>query len=839
MKIRKPGKSWLRFGISFALILCMMCSSFPVYPVFAGAGGFQGLEDMEVEENTQFNLLENVSAYSENDEMLEVTVTSVVCLTDPSFVYDNSNILAVGEAGEEYQAEYLAVSPTDESLSYTGSRKITSIKSSETDIFIDESEEVPEEETAPELEEIPEEETDPEMEVFSDGETVQGQSSVGKGYPIIHDGRFHYIEDPEYPGERIILYCMNNKLNWPHYTPDMGEIQVPDYVNGYLGPEDFDSEQDYRECMRRLSKLLYAGYPYNGERLYHIVDDAENYRPTEEQFNNMLTVPPILQTAFPVLGHHEFQLSDWEKQDSDDTSREHMAELQAFINEVVKLNPDGVTSNGLEYEDIVAMPFYKAAFCMLYDKKTSPLDIFANLYGTSYFVTEEQAYDATQAAVWKLLADYNIPDNDLTSLAHSPLGQILYLYSERGGLLSYQPSVNDIKLKGDLKFTYNPKDNMWHSGILQLIEPVEYNGLYRLKLPEGWSAKCEHLTYVYGNEEYELVSDHQPQNGETFGIEADFVWMKDLRQYSPASDVEANGKKFQHMIGAVIRTEKITASIPVHHNDVGGIQITKTVKNDEGNQEEFEFKLELPYHKINGLYGDLEFHEGISEFTLRNGETKKATNLPATAEYKITEKESGAYKIISENDHGTIIADQIKDVSFTNVRLHDLTISKTVAGEMGNKKKAFTFGIQLKDQDDHAVNGIYDYVGSVKPGFEQEAVKPQDGQLEFKDGYAEITLLHGQQITIQKLPQDTFYTVTEKEANQDGYITTYNNEKEAAQGNVNQDAEVHVVNTKESVPNTGIRDHVSGAGVVTGVAVIGILAFGVLYVFRLKKGWKR
>lgn len=61
---------------------------------------------------------------------------------------------------------------------------------------------------------------------------------------------------------------------------------MPEYTEGYLTPGKFDSEADYKECMRRLSKLLYAGYPYNGERLYKIVDNSELHTPTESQFRN-------------------------------------------------------------------------------------------------------------------------------------------------------------------------------------------------------------------------------------------------------------------------------------------------------------------------------------------------------------------------------------------------------------------------------------------------------------------------------------------------------------------------------------------------------------------------
>lgn len=111
---------------------------------------------------------------------------------------------------------------------------------------------------------IQEELTDSCEAVFTDGTGANSQGT----HTIIHENGLHYIEDPQYPGYRILIYCMNNQLNWPHHTDSMGENQVPGYTEGYLHVGMFDSEEDYQECMRRLAKLLYIGYPYNGERLY-------------------------------------------------------------------------------------------------------------------------------------------------------------------------------------------------------------------------------------------------------------------------------------------------------------------------------------------------------------------------------------------------------------------------------------------------------------------------------------------------------------------------------------------------------------------------------------------
>lgn len=100
---------------------------------------------------------------------------------------------------------------------------------------------------------------------------------------------------------------------------------------------------------------------------------------------------------------------------------------------------------------------------MLYEAEgTTPLQNFAIMYSDSYFVTEEQAYNATQDAVWRLLHQYNIEDNNMNDLEHDALAQVLYVYSERGGLLNYEPSLKDVHLTGDLKFTYNSRDVLYY-----------------------------------------------------------------------------------------------------------------------------------------------------------------------------------------------------------------------------------------------------------------------------------------------------------------------------------------------------------------------------------------
>lgn len=194
----------------------------------------------------------------------------------------------------------------------------------------------------------------PEGYVLKEGVTMPTITVIvegAKGTQIIFENGIHYIIDPDYPDHKITLFCMNNKLHWPHHTEDMGELQVPGYTDGYLTPDDFKSQKEYEECMRRLSKLLYAGYPYNGERLYQIVTNSSEYTPTEAEFNKMLIVPPVLQTAYPYLGLHDFTYADWTTD-----NKEHIDYLRKFVGDAIKLgNSQGTTTNGLTATDIYAI----------------------------------------------------------------------------------------------------------------------------------------------------------------------------------------------------------------------------------------------------------------------------------------------------------------------------------------------------------------------------------------------------------------------------------------------------------------------------------------------------
>lgn len=111
-----------------------------------------------------------------------------------------------------------------------------------------------------------------------------------------------------------------------------------------------------------------------------------------------------------------------------------------------------------------------------------------------------------------------------------------------------------------------------------------------------------------------------------------------------------------------------------------------------------------------------------------------------------------------------------------------LTVSKTVAGNEGERDKEFHFKVTLNDT---SVSGTY-------------------GGMTFKDGVASFALKHGESMTASGLDAGMTYSVTEQEANQDGYTTT----STGANGTIvkDQTATAAFTNTRESkpvIPNTG------------------------------------
>lgn len=159
---------------------------------------------------------------------------------------------------------------------------------------------------------------------------------------------------------------------------------------------------------------------------------------------------------------------------------------------------------------------------------------------------------------------------------------------------------------------------------------------------------------------------------------------------------------------------------------------------------------------ITGKYGDMNFRNGKAAFTLKGGESKAAEGLPAGVQYTVTEAEENtdSYRTAYTNRTGTITDEHEAVVTVSNqYPAGNLKVTKSVTGSGADLSREFHFTVDLQDED---ING------------------PR-GDMTFVCGVAEFTLKNGESATAQGLLEGLNYTVTETEANQDGYVTSVQN----------------------------------------------------------------
>ncbi len=105
----------------------------------------------------------------------------------------------------------------------------------------------------------------------------------------------------------------------------------------------------------------------------------------------------------------------------------------------------------------------------------------------------------------------------------------------------------------------------------------------------------------------------------------------------------------------------------------GLLTVTKKVvdsnkEKDKIRNKEFTFTVTLDDKKINGQYGEMEFKNGIATFTLKDGESKTAINIPEGIKYEVTEKAVNGYDVTKDGDKGTIEDGIEKKVVITNTK---------------------------------------------------------------------------------------------------------------------------------------------------------------------------
>lgn len=223
----------------------------------------------------------------------------------------------------------------------------------------------------------------------------------------------------------------------------------------------------------------------------------------------------------------------------------------------------------------------------------------------------------------------------------------------------------------------------------------------------------------------------------------------------------------------------------------GSLTVRKSVEGDGADRNlTFRFTVTLSGTTGKAMYDGREYSvPGSITFRLRDGERATITRIPVGTRYSVSESSDPDYKSSVEDgsSRGTIEDQETAWVDFVNEKKEEkpkrLTIRKAVLGNQGDLNKEFHFTVTLLDADRNPLGGYYEYSGSYT------------GTLRSGDT---ITLKDGEWIVIDDLPEDTRYTVTEREANQDGYTTTSTGASGQIQGN--RSVSANFTNQKGDVP---------------------------------------
>lgn len=206
--------------------------------------------------------------------------------------------------------------------------------------------------------------------------------------------------------------------------------------------------------------------------------------------------------------------------------------------------------------------------------------------------------------------------------------------------------------------------------------------------------------------------------------------------------------------------------------NVGRLEVTKTVAGNSGDKtKDFDFRVMFTGTGYNRVYtytisdkdGPVRtgsVSNGIATFQLKHDQKAVFEDLTAGMDYIAEELNAAAtgHVVTSTGAAGVVAAGEIKTASFTNTKniytapaTGNLTISKTVTGEGGDRTRKFEFTVSFT-----GASGSYPYSGA------------SSGSL---SSGGKITLAHGESITITGLPVGAAYTVTESDYTKDGYVT--------------------------------------------------------------------
>lgn len=233
----------------------------------------------------------------------------------------------------------------------------------------------------------------------------------------------------------------------------------------------------------------------------------------------------------------------------------------------------------------------------------------------------------------------------------------------------------------------------------------------------------------------------------------------------------------------------------------------RTVAYHANNGSEEKYFQKLPGSSITIPAADVGTGTGEANFTAPEGKVFE----------KWTENADGTGTAYAPGDLVTVTA-QVKSKSlyakWREAVKVDLTLSKTVEGDYGDKNKVFDFTITLLNNQGTPLTGTFAYTGGTISG--SGAAAPSDDTLNLDStGSAVLQLKHGQTITVKNIPETSKVRIKEDDTIAAGYSTTYKIDNGSSKSGMDTGA-VTIPGTNCRIDFVNARSSVVSAGVSGG-----------------------
>ncbi|MFS1663174.1 DUF5979 domain-containing protein [Streptococcus sp. zg-JUN1979] len=375
--------------------------------------------------------------------------------------------------------------------------------------------------------------------------------------------------------------------------------------------------------------------------------------------------------------------------------------------------------------------------------------------------------------------DYFADHPELTNLPSNDSAKVTYTYDNTSYEQTYpdEPVVEPTRLSAPIEIIWETYDeSQIPDSVDAALTKDGTEAIYRdvSVTKENWQSSFNHLAKGH---EYELV----------------------------ISDIEGFTKTVENLGSSAQPSYRVT------YRQLPSLLITKHLEG-ESSDKAFTILIEASHQGqgLNGEYGGISFVDGKASLSLKAGETQKIEHLPLETSYHVKEADESAagYEVSYDQADGVLVSQQ-KTVTITNRLLPQLSLTKTVVGENGDKSKPFTMTLSLKDKDGQALTGDIEL-------FRDDKCE----KVSLKDGSAQISLKHNETVTIKHLAFGTQYAVVEDSESSYGYQVSYDN----ATGTLDSNQAVQITNTMPDIVSTGTKHHSKSSGLLIAVSsVVGLL----------------